>query len=110
MPYNTRQEALAISFSLSDGIGAHKTKKGEWNPCKTPEAYVSVKKNKIGVFKPPIEIDKELKDLGFESQNGFSINNLIDMEAKVINKSTSNFTTSWISNMIQEINEEVFFF
>lgn len=109
MPYSTRQQALAISFSLGCPVGAHRLDDGQWNPCRSDSAYREAKGDTSKRYKPPIDVAKQISKSGIKIGDGFSLEGLHDLEAQFLNKNTSNKVTDWISNMLEEVSPvEVF--
>lgn len=107
MPYETREQAIAISVSLGCPIGAHKTDDGKWNPCRSESAYLSSKKASKDKIKVPLTISKSLEGCNVEiPTGGFTLEELCDIKEQNIIPSSHSEVHEWVGDVLSELNVE----
>jgi len=106
MPFETREQAIAIAVSLGCPVGAHKLDDGSWMPCRTQKAYSEAKKKTRKFFKPPMNITKELRELEFEiPKEGLSLGQLEVIEEAVHKSGKITKTIGWINDIFEEFSD-----
>ncbi len=106
MPFKTREQALAIAVSMGCPVGAHKNEEGEWMPCRSLSAYQKAKSKTHKSFKAPMNIAKELRQLGHEiPKEGFTFAELTDIETAIHASGNITKSVSWINDIFEEFED-----